>query len=114
MPTFGAYSINVTSQTLPHLESPWTRIEVPDKTFTFQRATDTSEVFSISGYIQLSTWALTLAEGEGLNTALKTTPSGVFVDGWGHSYSCLVDAYEFAYVPGANKMTFTITGRVIT
>jgi hypothetical protein len=108
MPTFGSYAIYVLSQSIPHLESPWTQIEVPDKTFTFKRNTNESTVFSISGYC-------TITNGEGLNTALGTTPSGTFVDGYGHSYVCLVDSYEFSYAPPImDRMNFSITGRVIS
>jgi hypothetical protein len=109
---FGAYEIFVTSQTLPHLEITWVEVNVAGTSYWFSREGKRTKAFSISGYISKGTMADTRAEAEGLNTALNTTPSGVFVDGNDVSYSCIVDDWEISPVAGVNKYTFTISGKV--
>lgn len=102
-------------QTLPKLESAWTTVEITssNKEYSFKRETNKSKVFSISGYIQLSTWAATRAEAEGLNTALNSDPSGVFTDGYGTTYSCLVDDWEISPVAAMNKYNFNMDLRIV-
>lgn len=107
------YLIHVTDQDLPHLDAPWTKIEVNDKVFKFQRETDKSKVFTISGYISMSSWALTRTEAEGLNNSLNSTPSGTFTDGYSTKYRVLVEDWVIKPVPAANKYTFTITCRMV-
>jgi hypothetical protein len=110
---FAGYEISVTSQELPHLEVTWTNIDTPTGSLVFKRDTDKSKTFQISGYISKSTWALTKLEAEGLNTALNTTPSGVFTDGFGTHYSCLVEDWSISAVPAVNKYTFSMTLRIL-
>lgn len=110
---FAGYEIFVTKQTLPHLETTWTPIEVTasNTTFKFKRVANQSKVFTISGYIQKSTMYLTRVEAEGLNTALCTTPSGIFTDGNGETYECLVDDWSIEPEAGVNRYTFSMTLR---
>ena len=110
---FNGYEIYVTEQSLPSLEEPWTKIEANDKTFYFQRTSNRSRIFRISGYIQKNTWALTREEAEGLNNELLSTPSGTFRDGYGTLYHCLVEDWEISPVAGINKYTFSLTGRIL-
>lgn len=111
---FNGFLIYVTSQELPHLESAWTNVDTTseNRTFKFKRETNTSKVFSISGYISMPTWALTIAEAEGLNNSLNITPSGIFRDGNGVSYSCIVNDWIIEPVAAANKYTFRMTLRM--
>jgi len=109
---FAGYEIFVTNQTLPHLEATYTSVDVPDKSYTFKRETNTSKVFTISGYISKATWSDTRAEAEGLNDALNDTPSGVFTDGYNTAYSCLVDDWNIDAVAAENKYTFSMTLRI--
>ncbi len=111
---FNGYEIYVTNQELPHLETTWTNVDTTseNKTYKFKRETNTSKVFTISGYISKSTWALTKAEAEGLNNALNTTPSGVFTDGYGTTYSCLVDDWTIEPLAAMNKYTVRMTLRM--
>lgn len=109
----GSYSIYVTSQELPHLDSPWTSVSINDKDYNFQRSNQISKPFSIAGYIQKSTMAATRTEAEGLNNALNSTPSGTFTDGFGTSYSCLVDSWSISPVAGINKWTVSMSLRII-
>jgi len=107
------YEIFVLDQELPHLSSSWLRIEANDKTYSFQRETDKTRVFSISGYISKTTWSATRTEAEGLNTSLITTPSGIFTDGYGTTYSVLVEDWTIKPVPAANKYTFSMSFRML-
>lgn len=110
---FAGYELHVTNQTLPHLEATWTNIDTTStNTYKFKRETNKSKVFTISGYISMSTWALTKAEAEGLNDKLNTTPSGIFTDGHGTTYSCIVDYWTIEAVAGANKYTFSMSLRM--
>lgn len=111
---FNGYEIYVTSQDLPHLETTWTKIDANEKTYYFERDTNKSKTFSISGYISMSTWSNTRAEAEGLNNSLNSTPSGIFTDGYGTQYSCLVDSWTINPVPAANKYTFSMTLRMVS
>lgn len=111
---FAGYEINVTSQTLPKLGAPWTRVDTTNGAFYFKRTTDATKTFTISGYICLSSMELTRQEAEGLNNSLAETPSGVFTDGYGTEYTCLVDDYEISPVAGVNRYTFTIMGRILS
>lgn len=111
---FNGYEIFVTDQDLPHLETTWTRIDANEKTFYFERSTDKSQVFSISGYISKSTWSATRTEAEGLNDDLNDTPSGIFTDGYGTQYTCLVDSFLIKPIAAINKYTFQISGRVLS
>jgi hypothetical protein len=52
MPSFNTYDLYVTEQSLPATDSPWTEVEVNDKTYIFQRSSKNKPVFSIFGYIQ--------------------------------------------------------------
>jgi len=111
---FNGYLIHVTKQTLPHLASPWTRIEIGNKSFKFQRDdSDKTKVFTISGYIQEDTVALTIAEAVGLNNALIASPSGTYTDGWGTTYTCIVDDWEIDLDPVQNKCPFSMSLRVL-
>lgn len=110
---FNGYEIYVTNQTLPHLSAPWTRMDLGDKTFRFQRETDKSQIFSISGYIEMSDMAATRTEAEGLNNSLLQTPSGTFIDGFGTSYSVIVDDWAIDPVAGVNKYTFSMSLRIV-
>ncbi len=109
---FAGYEIFITNMSLPHLDATYTSVDVPDKSFTFKRDTNKSQVFEISGYIQKATWALTRAEAEGLNDALNTTPSGTLTDGYGTTYACLVDDWEISPVAAKNMYTFTMSLRI--
>jgi hypothetical protein len=110
---WNGYEIYVTSQELPHLESTWTNIDTTStNTYKFKRETNKSKVFSISGYISMSTWALTIAEAEGLNNSLNTTPSGIFTDGNGTTYSCIVEDWTIEPVAGVNKYNFSMRLRI--
>jgi len=114
---FNGYEIHITSQELPHLETAWTTIEVPnDKgeviSYRFKRDINKSQVFSISGYISMSTWAATMSEARGLNNSLLYTPSGVLTDGFGVQYTCLVESWSIQFVPAANKCTLDMTLRI--
>lgn len=68
-------------------------------------------MFTISGYISKNTWSSTRHEAEGLNNALCSTPSGTFRDGYGTSYSVIVDDWSIEPVAGVNKYTFSMTLR---
>jgi hypothetical protein len=111
---FNGYEIYVTNQELPHLEATWTNVDTTseNKTYKFKRETNTSKLFTISGYMSMSTWALTVAEAEGLNDSLNTTPSGTFTDGNGNTYSVLVDDWTIEPVAGVNKYSFRMTCRM--
>jgi hypothetical protein len=82
--------------------------------FTFQRSNDKSKPFTISGYIQKDTMAETRTEAEGLNNALNTTPSGVYTDGFGTTYTCIVDSWSISPVAGINKWTITMSLRKLS
>lgn len=111
---FNGYMIYVTNQELPHLDATWTTVDTTsdNKTYKFKRETNTSKVFTISGYISMSTWALTKTEAEGLNNSLSATPSGTFTDGYGTTYSVLVDDWTIEPVAAMNKYTFRMTLRM--
>jgi hypothetical protein len=113
---FNGYEIFVTNQTLPHLEGTWTSVDVTSTsgTFSFKRETNKSRVFDISGYISKTTWAATRSEAEGLNNSLNSTPSGVFTDGYGTQYTCLVDSWSIEPLAALNKYTFTMTLRILS
>jgi hypothetical protein len=112
---FNGYNIHVTNEDLPHLESAWTTVDTTsdNNTYKFKRETNQSKVFTISGYISESTWALTKLEAEGLNTALNAIPSGVYTDGYGTTHSVLVDDWTINPVAAVNKYTFSMTLREI-
>jgi len=114
MSDINGYEIHVTDETLPHLESTWTEVEVTsdNKTYKFKRETNKSLVFDISGFISLSTYALTRTEAEGLNDDLNDTPSGTYTDGFGTTRSVLVDSWSIKPVAALNKYTFTMTLRI--
>lgn len=110
---FNGYEIYVTEQELPHLEATWTNIDTTSSnTYKFKREINKSKVFNISGYISMPTWAETKTEAEGLNNSLNTTPSGIFIDGHGTSYTCLVDNWMIEPVAGANKYLFSMSLRM--
>ena len=111
---FAGYEINITNMTLPKLSAPWTRVDTTSGSFYFKRSTDASKPFTVSGFISLNNYADTKAEAEGLNAALATNPSGTLTDGFGTTYTCLVDDYEIAPVAGINKYTFTMQLRIIS
>lgn len=108
-----SYELYITDQDLPHLDSPWTKIELDDKIYNFQRTTDKSKVFSISGYIQKDTMANTRTHAEGLNNALNSTPSGTFKDGFGTTYSVIVESWTIKPIAGINKWSVTMSCRII-
>lgn len=109
---FNGYEIFLNTQTLPHLESPWTRLEIGDKSFKFQRDdSNKTKVFTISGYIQKDTISATMTEANRLNNALNTTPSGVLTDGFGTTFTVIVDDWEINLIPYQNKATFSMTLR---
>lgn len=110
---FNGYEIFVTSQTFPKLASPWTRVDTTSGSFYFKRTSDVSKPFTIAGYIQKDTWENSKAEADGLNEALALNPSGVYTDGYGDTWTVLVDDYEIAHVPAQNKFTFTMSLRII-
>lgn len=110
---FNGYEIHVTKETLPHLEVTWTTVDVTsdNKNYKFKRETNTSKVFTISGYISMSSWSLTRAEAEGLNDALNTTPSGVYTDGYGTTHTVLVDDWTIEPVAATNMYNFSMSLR---
>jgi hypothetical protein len=110
---FNGYEIFVTAQTLPKLASPWTRVDLVSGTFYFKRTTDVSKPFTISGYISKDTMANTKDEADGLNEALAANPSGTFTDGFGDTWTVLVDDYEIAPIAGVNKYTFSMSLRIV-
>lgn len=57
--------------------------------------------------------AETRAEAVGLNNALCATPSGTFTDGFGYTYSVLVDSWVISPVAGVNKWTFSMSCRKV-
>lgn len=108
------YEIFITSMTLPHLDSPWTTLELKNSngdvvSFSFQREKNKTKSLNIAGYIQKSTWALTRAEAEGLNNSLNTTPSGTLTDGYGTTYTVIVDSWNIDPQAGINKYTFNMS-----
>jgi hypothetical protein len=107
------YELYVEDQDLPHLDSPWTKIEVNDDVYQFQSNKDRTKVFTISGYIQQSTISATRTHAEALNTALNSTPSGTFTDGFGTSYTVIVEDWTIKPVAGVNKWTFTMSCRML-
>lgn len=113
---FNGYEIHVTNEELPHLEKAWTTVEVTtdNSTYKFKRETNKSQVFTISGYISMDTWAETRAEAEGLNSSLNSTPSGTYRDGYGTSHSVMVDDWTIQPVAGVNKYTFSMTLRKVS
>jgi|WetSurMetagenome_2_1015567.scaffolds.fasta_scaffold399763_2 hypothetical protein len=113
MPTFGTHQIYVTEQTLPHLSATYTKVDLSTGSFYFRREVDRTKEFQISGYIQEATMELTRTAAEAFNTDLNTQPSGVFTDGYGVQYTCLVENWEIAPIAGINKYTFTLAGRVL-
>lgn len=108
MPTFNTFDIYVTEQSLPALESPWTEIEVNDKTYVFQRSSKNKPVFQISGYIQQEDMSSTEEYAQDLNNALLQTPSGTFTDGYGNTYTVLVEEWEIRADPGRNRYLFNM------
>lgn len=112
---FNGYEIHVINETLPHLETAWTTVEVTSENsnYKFKRETNKSKIFIISGYISLATWALTRAEAEGLNAALNSTPSGTYTDGFGTAHSVLVDDWNIDPLAAMNKYNFSMTLREI-
>jgi hypothetical protein len=110
---FNGYECYITDQDLPHLESPWTKISVNDKDYYFQKNTDKTKVFSITGYIEMGTWEDTRSEAEGLNNSLNTTPSGVLTDGYGTTYSVLVESHLVKPVAAVNRYTFSMSFRML-
>lgn len=107
------YEIHVTEQVLPHLDSAWTKIDANCKSFYFERDNDKTMVFNISGYISKATWTETREEAEGLNLSLINQPSGVFTDGYGTEYACLVEDWEITPIAAQNKYLFTMTCRIV-
>jgi hypothetical protein len=107
------YEIFITAQTLPKIASPWTRVDLPTGSFYFKRTSDESKPFTISGYISKDTLENTKAEAEGLNDSLATNPSGTLIDGFGTSYTVLVDDWEISPIAAQNKYTFSMTLRIV-
>jgi hypothetical protein len=110
---FNGYEIVITNMTLPKLPAPWTRVDTTNGSFWFKRSTDTSMSFSVSGFISLNSYAETKEEAEGLNADLSVNPSGTLTDGFGTTYTVVVDDYEIAPVAGINKYTFTMQLRIL-
>jgi hypothetical protein len=113
---FNGYEIFVTDQELPHLESAWTTVELTqnNSTYKFKRETNKSRIFKISGYISKATWTATRTEAEGLNDSLNTTPSGTFTDGYGTTYSVLVEDWSITPVAAMNKYEVSMSFRMVT
>lgn len=109
-----AYELYVTEQDLPHLDSPWTKMEINDKTYQFQSNKDRSKVFDVSGYIQQATIETTRTHAEAFNTALNSTPSGTFTDGYGTNYVVIVESWTIKPVAGVNKYTFQMSCRKLS
>jgi hypothetical protein len=57
----------------------------------------------------MATWEDTREEAEGLNNALLATPSGVFTDGYGTTYTVRVTSWLIKPVAAVNRYTFTMT-----
>jgi hypothetical protein len=99
---------------LPHLETPWTKVSVNDKTFYFQRDANLDKVFSLSGYISKDTEAATRAEAVGLNDSLNTTPSGTLTDGFGYTYSVLVESWTIKPIASVlTKWTVSMSFKIL-
>lgn len=109
------YKLHVTEQEFPHLETPWTQIDLTgtNKTFRFQRDANKSQVFTISGYISESTWVATRQEALGLNNSLNNQPSGTFTDGYGTSWQVIVEDWVIEPIAAMNKYDFRMTLRTM-
>jgi hypothetical protein len=116
MADLNGYEIHVTDEELPHLEDTWTTVETTSEntTYKFKRESNPSMVFNVSGYISLATWAETRAEAEGLNSALNSTPSGIYTDGFGTEHTVLVDEWSIEPVAATNKYTFEFSFRKVS
>lgn len=86
-------------------------MEVNDKVFFFRNNKNTSKPFNISGYISLGSWEETQTEAKGLNDAINETPSGIFTDGFGNTYTVIVEDFIITPLAAVNKYTFTMTLR---